>query len=207
MRALLDKQRACDMATTGGTSIIQLLDAAESNPASAPELLSQVYAQLRALAQSYLRAERPDHTLQATAVVHEAYVRLVGGGRVNWDSPAEFFAAAAEAMRRVLIDHARARGRLKRGGGRQRLALTDLAITAPDDPDEFLRLDESIHRLAENEPAMAEVVRLRFFVGLEIEETAQVLGVSAPTVKRRWQWARTWLYREMSRETFDYGRS
>lgn len=180
-------------------SISCLLDAAQRDPASAPNLLSKVYGHLRALAQSYLRAERPDHTLQATAIVHEAYLRLVGGGAVNWDSPSQFFAAAAEAMRRVLVDHARARGRLKRGGGRQRLELVDTPVSMPEDPDEFLALDAAIQRLAAIEPAMAEVVRLRFFVGLEIEETAQVLGVSAPTVKRRWQWARTWLYREAQR--------
>ncbi len=188
------------MAAPGETSIAQLLDAAQSNPASAPELLSQVYAQLRALAQSYLRAERREHTLQATAVVHEAYIRLVGSGHVKWDSPIQFFTAAAEAMRRVLIDHARARGRIKRGGGRKRVELMDIPASPLQDADSLLALDEAIQRLAAREPAMAEVVRLRFFVGLEIEETARVLGVSAPTVKRRWQWARTWLYREISHE-------
>ncbi len=184
------------MESMGTSSISQLLDLAQRDPLSAPNLLSQVYAQLRALAQSYLRAERPDHTLQATAVVHEAYLRLVGSGHIDWASPGQFFAAAAEAMRRVLIDHARARGRLKRGGGRQRLELTDVPVAMPEDPDEFLRLDAAIQRLAAAQPEMAQVVRLRFFVGLEIEDTAKVLGISAPTVKRRWQWARTWLYRE-----------
>jgi RNA polymerase sigma factor (TIGR02999 family) len=184
------------MAGASHTTIVELLDAAQRDPVSAPDLLCQVYAQLRALAQSYLRAECPDHTLQATAVVHEAYLRLVGSGEVDWNTPAHFFAAAAEAMRRVLIDHARARGRLKRGGGRQRLELMDVPVSMPQDPEEFLQLDAAIQRLAAVQPEMAHVVRLRFFVGLEIEEAAKVLGVSAPTVKRRWQWARTWLYRE-----------
>lgn len=183
------------------TTIVQLLDAAERDPLSAPDLLQQVYSQLRGLAGSYLRSERPDHTLQATAVVHEAYLRIVGSGPVNWDSPSQFFAAVAEAMRRVLIDHARARSRLKRGGGRQRMELVDIPVSMPDDPEQFLQLDAAIQRLAEMEPEIAKVVRLRFFVGLEIEETAKVLGTSAPTVKRRWQWARTWLYRETMTDT------
>ncbi|MBI1827193.1 MAG: sigma-70 family RNA polymerase sigma factor [Planctomycetes bacterium] len=178
------------------TSIVQLLDAAQSDPISAPELLGQVYSQLRALAQTYLRSERPNHTLQATAVVHEAYMRLVGSGNMSWETPAHFFAAVAETMRRVLIDYARARGRLKRGGKMQRMDIPDMPLFAPDDPEELMRLDSAIERLAAAEPEMAQVVRLRFFVGLDIDETAKALGVSAPTVKRRWQWVRTWLYRE-----------
>jgi RNA polymerase sigma factor (TIGR02999 family) len=182
------------------TSIVKLLDAADENPASAPRLLAEAYAQLRALAQSYLRAERKDHTLQATALVHEAYLRLVGRSDAKWDTPAEFFMAAAETMRRVLIDHARSRSRLKRGGGWQRLDLAELPLAAPEDPDRFLCLDASIDRLAAVEPCIADIVRLRFFVGLGIDETARVLGISAPTVKRRWQWARAWLFHETSRE-------
>ncbi len=184
---------------TDRTSIVCLLDAAKNDPEAAPKLLSDAYAQLRALAQSYLRAERRDHTLQATALVHEAYLRLVGSEIINWESPGEFFAAAAETMRRVLIDHARAHGRLKRGGGRQRMELSDFPLVVPGDPDDFLRLDLAIDSLAKIEPDTAKVVRLRFFVGLDVEETARVLGVSARTVKRRWLWARTWLHREMSR--------
>lgn len=180
-------------------SIAQLIDAAQRDPNSAPERFEQVYGQLRALAQSYLRAERPSHTLQATAVVHEAYLRLVGAGNVNWDNPGQFFAAAAETMRRVLIDYARARGRVKRGGNVQRVETVNLPPSVPVDPDDFLRLDAAIEKLAIDEPDMAQVVRLRFFVGLDIEDTARALGISTPTVKRRWQWARTWLYRETKR--------
>lgn len=183
----------------GQTVIVQLLDEAERDPASAPLVLSQVYCELRTLARSYLRAERPEHTLQATALVHEAYLRLLGKGDIQWNSPMHFFAAASEAMRRVLIDHARARGRLKRGGALQRSELPDVAITMPEDPDEFLKLDAAIERLSEIEPMIAHVVRLRYFVGLEIDEITKVIEVSTPTVKRRWQWARAWLYREMSR--------
>ncbi len=193
---------ATRMAATDTTSIVQLLDEAQRHPASAPELLEQVYAQLRGLAQSYLRAERPDQTLQATAVVHEAYMRLVGRGEVNWDSPAHFFSAAGAAMRSVLIDHARARNRLKRGGDRRRVPLTDTPVRLPEDPDDFLRLDEAIQRLSAVQPDMAQVVQLRFFVGFDVEDTAKALGVSAPTVKRRWQLARAWLYRELGQGSF-----
>lgn len=184
-------------------TLVELIDAARGDPASAPELLPRVYAQLRAQAQCYLRAERRDHTLQATALVHEAYMRLVGNDQVNWDSPVEFCMAVAETMRRVLIDHARTRSRLKRGGGWQKLELADLPLSAPDDPDKYLRLDDAIERLSTIEPRMAQVVRLRFFVGLGIEETARVLGISTPTVKRRWQWARAWLYSETLRQSDD----
>jgi RNA polymerase sigma factor (TIGR02999 family) len=185
------------MAADGGTSIIQLLDAAKRDPASAPEFLAQVYSQLRALAHSYLRAEGREQTLQATAVVHEAYMRLVGSGAVEWDSPAHFFSAAAAAMRTVLIDHARARSRLKRGGDRHRVALTDPSVNAPDDPGDFIRLDKAIQKLSVAAPEMARIVGLRFFVGFDIAETAKALDVSTPTVKRHWQLARAWLFREL----------
>lgn len=187
------------MSATDGKSIIQLLDAAERDHKSAPELLAQVYGQLRSLAHSYLRAERPQQTLQATAVVHEAYMRLVGVGNTQWDSPAQFFAAASAAMRSVLIDHARARGRLKRGGDLKRVVLDDPWVAMPEDPADFLRLDEAIQRLSETQPDLALVVQLRFFVGFNTADTAQALGVSVPTVKRRWQLARAWLFRELGR--------
>jgi len=186
------------MPTEDATSILLLLDAAQRDPTSAPELLAQVYSQLRALAQRYLRAEQPAQTLQATAVVHEAYMRLVGGKAIEWDSPAQFFAAAA--MRSVLIDHARARGRFKRGGDRKRVAFAEPSVRAPDDPDDFLKLDDAIQKLSLIDADMAQVVRLRFFVGFDIAETAKAMEVSTPTVKRRWQLARAWLFRELDRK-------
>jgi len=189
----------------GESSIVQLIDAAKRDPASAPELLAQVYSQLRGLAHSYLRAERPQQTLQATAIVHEAYVRLVHAGDVEWNSPAQFYSALAAAMRSVLIDHARAKNRLKRGGGHKRVVLIDPALNPPEDPVEFLRLDKAIERLEGREPELAKVVRLRFFVGFDIEETAKAMGVSAPTVKRRWQLARAWLHRELRTEPPENG--
>lgn len=190
------------MAQTDGTSIIQLLDAAQRDHDSAPELLAQVYGQLRAVAQNYLRAGGPDQTLQATAVVHEAYIRLVGGGEIKWDSPAHFFAAASAAMRSVLIDHARARGRLKRGGDRKRVAFADPGVCMQSDAADFRHLDDAIQRLLAVEPELAHVVRLRFYVGFNTAETAQALGISVPTAKRRWQLARAWLFREIGRVSF-----
>ena len=191
-----------EMDAANQSSIQLMLDEAERNPSNAPQLLSQVYGQLRALAQSYLHAQQ---TLQATAIVHEAYVRLVGSGAVNWDSPAQFFAAAAAAMRSVLIDHARARQRLKRGGGYRRVELTDAAACAPEDPEEFFRIDEAIQKLVAAEPDLAQIVQLRFFAGFDIADTAKALDVSAPTVKRRWQLARAWLHRELKREASGNG--
>lgn len=157
-------------------------------------LVPLVYAQLRAIAQAHLRHERPDHTLQATALVHEAYLRLVGGAQPPWNDRAHFFHAAAEAMRRILVEHARKRGRVKRGGKRERVPLSSVNLATEQDPAEILALDDAIRRLQEQDPTTAEVVRLRFFAGLSVAETAQVLQVSARTVKREWAFARAWLY-------------
>ena len=156
-------------------------------------LLPLVYDQLRAVAQRALAAERPDHTLEATALVHEAYLKLVGEREIPWASRAHFYVAAAEAMRRVLLDHARARGRVKRGGGRARLTLTDVTDLATK-PDEIVRFDEAFQRLEGESPEAAAIVRLRFFAGLSVEQTAEALGVSTSTVDRRWSFARAWLY-------------
>jgi RNA polymerase sigma factor (TIGR02999 family) len=156
-------------------------------------LLPLVYDQLRGVAQRALAAERPDHTLEATALVHEAYLKLVGEREIPWASRAHFYVAAAEAMRRILLDHARARGRVKRGGGRARLnisGLTDLATK----PDEIVRFDEAFRRLEGESPEAAAIVRMRFFAGLSVEQTAEALGVSTSTVDRRWAFARAWLY-------------
>lgn len=162
------------------------------------EMLQAVYDQLRALARRHLNAERAGHTLSATALVHEAYVRLHGGGlRHPWANEAHFYAAAAESMRRILVDHARARGAARRGGPEARRAALRLA-ELPDPASEedcagFLILEEALSRLESAEPQAAAVVRLRYFAGLSIEETARALGVSEPTVKRAWMFARAWL--------------
>lgn len=159
-----------------------------------PDPVAVVYAQLRALAQSRMLEERPGHTLQATALVHEAYVRLASEG-ISWTSPGAYYHAAAEAMRRILIEHARARGTRKRGGARPRLDLDNvLDLAATDDGAQIVSLDIALSRLEEQTPLAGSVVQLRFFAGLSIEETAKALGVSARTVNREWRFGRAWLY-------------
>jgi RNA polymerase sigma factor (TIGR02999 family) len=186
----------------------QLRAVAEGDASAAEQLLPLVYAELRALARARMRHERRDHTLQATELVHEAYVRLVRDPGVGWEGRGHFFGAAAEAMRRILIEHARARGRVKRGGDEQghparKLSLTlggvaDLA--AEGDPEEVFALDEAIQRLEAHDSRMAQVVRLRFYAGLSVEETAAALGVAPRTVKRDWTFARAWLFAALGGE-------
>ncbi len=170
-----------------------LLDETKDSAQRVECLLPLVYDQLRAVAQRALAAERPDHTLEATALVHEAYLKLVGEREIPWASRAHFYVAAAEAMRRILLDHARARGRVKRGGGRARLTLSDITELAKK-PDEIVRFDDAFRRLEGESPDAAAIVRLRFFAGLNVAQTAEALGVSTNTVDRRWAFARAWLY-------------
>ena len=174
-----------------------LLDERQNAAQRAERLLPLVYDQLRAAAQAQLRRERADHTLQATALVHEAYLRLIGPREVPWRNRAHFYTAAAEAMRRILVDHARARAAASRGGPEARRAALDLsALPDPESEREsagFLILDEAIARLEGVDPQAAAVVRLRYFAGLGVEPTAAALGISAPTVVRTWAFARGWL--------------
>jgi RNA polymerase sigma factor (TIGR02999 family) len=168
----------------------------------ASDWLPRVYAELRRKAQLFLNSERSGHTLNATALVHEAYVKLAGGTKPpEFEKTGHFYAAAAEAMRRILVDHARARLARKRGGEGRRQgssALDNAAVFSDEQsPEEILALDEAFSRLGTQDAQAAEVVRLRFFAGLEIEQTAKALGVSPRTVKRQWQFARAWLYREL----------
>ena len=163
------------------------------------QLLPLVYDQLRAIAQQRMSEERAGHTLQATALVHEAYLRLVGDENVAWKSRAHFYTAAVEAMRRILIDHARRRGAVKRGGDWQRAALNVASLAMDENLDSFLALDEAILRLGEQDGKAADVVRLRFYAGLSIEETARVLDLSPRTIKREWTYARTWLLHFLER--------
>jgi RNA polymerase sigma factor (TIGR02999 family) len=160
-------------------------------------LLPLVYDELRGLARARLRHERQGHSLQATALVHEAYIRMLGAESPSWNDRAHFFRAAAEAMRRILIDHARKRGRVKRGGGRIQVTLGDVQVGAGLPLEDILALDEAIQRLEGQDPRMAEIVRLRFFAGLSVEETAKALEVSERTVKREWAVARAWLFEAM----------
>src|SRR5687768_2511225 len=180
-----------------------LNEAGAGDSRASADLLPLVYAQLRALAERKMRAERPDQTLQATALVHEAYLRLVDTTKVQlWDSRWHFFAAAAQSMRRILVDNARRRGRLKRGGGGggegNRVDLHSLELTVDDPPDELIALDDALLKLAEKHPEKAQLVNLRYFGGLTHEEAAQALGISTSTADRSWAFARAWLYREMS---------
>src|SRR5262245_4381656 len=172
--------------------VTRLLEAAVAGDRrAADDLLPVVYDELRKLAAARLAAEQPGHTLDATALVHEAYLRLVGDQR--FDGRGHFFAAAAEAMRRVLVDRARDKARHKRGGGLQQIDLTDVPGRADDDPNLLLSLDEALERLAAEDPAAAGVAKLHLFAGLSIDEAATALGISRATAYRNWTYARAWL--------------
>jgi RNA polymerase sigma factor (TIGR02999 family) len=176
--------------------------AASGDKSAADRLLPLVYEQLRQAAQLGLAGERAGHTLSATALVHEAYLKLAGPREVAWASRGHFYAAAAEAMRRILIDYARARGRLKRGPTPAQLERASVLLSVADlvsneHADQIVRLDEAVRRLEAEDPDVALVVRLRFYAGLSGEETASALGKSPATVDRDWAWARAWLFRQL----------
>ena len=162
-------------------------------------LLPLVYDELRRLAAAYLRRERTDHTLQPTALVHEAYLRLVEQRSVDWQSRSHFFSVSAKLMRRILVDHARGHLADKRGGGLPRVALTEAIAMSQDRPTELLALDEGLTRLAALDPQQGHVVELRVFAGLSVEETATALSISPATVKRDWAVAKAWLLREIQK--------
>ena len=177
------------------SNVPRLLDAAASGDRqAAADLLPLVYDELRKLAAVRMSSEAPGHTFDATALVHEAYLRLVGDQ--HFDGRGHFFAAAAEAMRRILVESARRKGRVRHGGGRRRVELADLPTAIPS--EELLALDEALDRLAERDPLKAEVVKLRFFAGLTVPEAAAALGISAATAERHWAFARTWLFAELN---------
>ena len=181
------------------TEVTRVLSAIEGgDPHAAEQLLPLVYEELRKLAAQKLAHEKPGQTLEATALVHEAYLRLVDTDRAqHWNSRGHFFAAAAEAMRRILVENARRKRRPKHGGDRQRVAL-DEAQAILDPRDDLLALDEALSRLAAQEPVKAELVKLRYFAGLTLEEAAAVLGISPATAKRYWAVARAWLFAALS---------
>jgi RNA polymerase sigma factor (TIGR02999 family) len=176
--------------------VTQILDAIEhGDPSAAEKLLPLVYDELRKLAAERMAHERPGQTLQATALVHEAYIRLVDSRRAErWNSRGHFFAAAAEAMRRILINRARDRGRLKRGGGWQRFDLDRIAVVDDASAEDALAIDEALQRLKQHNSPCAELVKLRFFAGLSVEEAAAALGIAPRTAHRYWIFARAWLY-------------
>ena len=172
----------------------------DGDPHAADQLLPLVYDELRQLAAHKLASEKPGQTLQPTALVHEAYLRLVGGAQTHdWDGRGHFFAAAAEAMRRILVERARRKGRIRHGGGLRRLDLLDAEVPAPAEDEQVLLLDEALVRLAAARPQAAELVKLRFFAGLTLEEIAPLLALSPRTARRLWAFARAWLLRDMER--------
>jgi RNA polymerase sigma factor (TIGR02999 family) len=181
--------------------VTELLDQWRSgNKDALDALLPIVYDELHSLAHRRLRGERPDHTLQTTALVNEAYLKLVNQKSVQWQNRAHFFAVAAQVMRHILVDYARTRQYAKRGGGARHLSLDDAPVLSRERSREIVALDEALKRLAEIDPRKSRIVEMRYFGGLSAEEAAEALGVSAITVKREWLKARAWLYRELSGE-------
>jgi RNA polymerase sigma factor (TIGR02999 family) len=180
------------------TRILSAID--QGDPHAAEQLLPLVYAELRKLAAQKLAQEKPGQTLQATALVHEAYLRLVDAKAQHWNSRGHFFAAAAESMRRILIERARSKAREKRGGGWQRVDFEELDVTTSISPGQLLALDEALARLAALDHLAGELVKLRYFAGLDLEQAAEALGVSTATAYRHWAYARAWLCSELLKD-------
>jgi RNA polymerase sigma-70 factor, ECF subfamily len=179
---------------------ILLSELTRGNQEAVERLVPLVYGELKKLANGYMRRERPDHTLQATALVHEAYLKLVRQRSVNWQSRSHFFGIAAQLMRRILIDHARGHLREKRGGAEEVVPLDEGLVFSPGQYAELLRLDEALERLAKLDPRQSKIVELRFFGGLSVEEAAEFLGISPKTVKRDWSVAKAWLHGELRQQ-------
>ena len=175
-----------------------LTDCGSLYEASLDELIPMVYGELRRLARHYLKHERADHPLQPTALVHEVYLRLIGQKNVQWKSRAHFFSVAAQMMRRILIDHAKGLQRNKRGAGAIKLSLNEVIIPADGVGIDMIALDEALTKLSIIDPRKSHVVELRYFGGMSVEETAEILSISHKTVMREWVMARAWLYRELS---------
>ena len=182
------------------SDVTRLLDAIEhGDPKAAEELLPLVYEELRKLAAHKMSNEAAGHTLQPTALVHEAWLKLTRPGSQQWNSRGHFFCAAAEAMRRILIDRARMRNRERHGHGLQRVDLEQVDVAVTTDDDTLLRINEALDKLAGEAPEKAELIKLRFFAGLSIEDAASALGISPATAKRHWAFARAWLFAELIR--------
>jgi len=177
------------------TALLGKLTAGDAGAAA--EVIPLIYEDLRRLASHYMARERPGHTLQTTALVHEAYLRLVDQRQATWRNRAHFYGAAAQVMRRILVDHARARSAEKRGGDAPHLSLEEALTFSDDQSEELVRLDEALGRLAKLDDRQSRVVELRFFAGLSVEEAAEAMGISPKTVKRDWSVARAWLHREL----------
>jgi RNA polymerase sigma-70 factor (ECF subfamily) len=196
-------QRAARPGEAAAGDISQLLRAWSDGDRSALERLTPiVYDELHRLARRYMKRERPGHSLQATALVNEAYMRLVDYERMQWQNRAHFFAVSAQLMRRILVEHAR-RHNLKRGGGARHVSLEDALVVGGDEDVDLMALDDAMNALGRVDARKAQVVEMRFFGGLSVEETAEALKVSAVTVMRDWSTAKAWLYRELTGETGD----
>lgn len=182
------------------SDVTHILNAIErGDTRAADKLLPLIYEELRLLAAQKLSKEPPGQTLQATALVHEAYIRLVGAEAQDWKSRGHFFAAAAEAMRRILVENARRKKSLKCGAGHLRIDIDSVAATAQEKPDELIVLDEALAKLAAQDPMKADLVKLRFFAGLSIDQAAEVLGISRATAIRHWSFARAWLFDQINK--------
>lgn len=180
--------------------VTRILNAIEQGDTKAvDELLPLIYEELRILAAQKLSSEKPGQTLQATALVHEVYIRLVEAESQNWNSRNHFFMAAAEAMRRILVENARKKQRLKRGGNRERVAFDEAAITTEKQDVDLLALDEALAKFEADDPEKATLVKLRYFAGLTINQSAEILKISLPTANRHWSYARSWLFQEISK--------
>lgn len=189
------------MKTLSQKEVTQLLiDLSNGDQEALDKLLPLVYEELRRLASSYMRRERSDHTLQPTALVNEAYLRLINQKDVHWQNRAQFFGVAAQVMRRILVDHSRQHYAAKRGGGGVKLALDDRIDVSSERAADLLALDDALTRLNQLDPDQSRIVELRYFGGLSVEETARVMGISAPTVKRNWKMAKLWLYTQIKKE-------
>jgi RNA polymerase sigma factor (TIGR02999 family) len=183
------------------SDVTRILEAIESGDAQAVDkLLPAVYEDLRQLAAQKLSRESPGHTLQATALVHEAYLRLKGDAQGNWNGRTHFFAAAAEAMRRILVENARRKHRLKRGGDLHRVELDEAIVSIEGPSEDIIALDQALTELADVEPTIADLVKVRYFGGLTLEQAAELCGISRRTATRHWTFARAWLYRRIARQ-------
>jgi RNA polymerase sigma factor (TIGR02999 family) len=184
------------------SDVTRLLQAIErGEPRATEQLLPLVYEELRRLARTRMASERADHTLQPTALVHEAYLRLVGDADAHWDSRGHFFAAAAEAMRRILVENARRKARKIHGGELQRVELDELHLATTTSDERLLAIDEALERLAQEDPQAAELVKLRFFAGFSISEAAELIGISRSNAYVQWDYARAWLRCEIEGRT------
>jgi RNA polymerase sigma factor (TIGR02999 family) len=176
-----------------------LMELTDGNTDVVNQILPHIYDELKRLAGSYLRRERPDHTLQPTALVHEAYMKLIDQKNVRWQNRAHFFGIAAQVMRRILMDHARKHKAEKRGGEADKLPIDEgIIVVSQESSSQLLALDDALKTLAELDPQKAKIVELRYFGGLSIEETAEVMGVSVPTINRQWKMAKAWLYGQLA---------